>query len=121
MDAEEELTKPISKDSRWFKIGETSDNLSDETDKIDFHKKRKTIKEFIQDYEKYVSLGGTNTLSTLTSNSSTLKKLQSKTTVSVDSNRQIEESKECLLELLDTLEKIKESSVSCCSRSYSKS
>lgn len=106
-EAKNELTKPISLDSQWFKIGETFHELSDETGKIDFRKNKKELQEFIALYEKYVSLGGTNTLNALTDNQATLNKIQSRTSVSVDSNRQIEESNNNLLELLNTLENVK--------------
>lgn len=106
-EAKNDLSKPISLDSQWYKIGETFHELADETGKIDFRKNKKELLEFIEAYEKYVKLGGTNTLSALTDNSSTLKKLQAKTSISVDSNRQIEESDNKLKELSDTLERVK--------------
>lgn len=101
-----DISKPMSLDSQWFSIGTKFKELADETGKIDFRKKRTELKEFLEEYEKYVSLGGTNTLSMLTNNSSTLAKLQSKTTVSVDSNRQIEEANNHMRELADTLDTV---------------
>ncbi len=102
------LEEPTSLDSQWFKIGSLFNELADDNGKIDFRKRKQDIKEFLDLYEKYVSLGGTNTLSLLTGNVDTLKKLQDRTSYSVSHNSNIEESNSQFKQVGSTLDMIQE-------------
>lgn len=104
-----QLKEPVTVDSLWFDIGERFRNLADETGKIDFRKKRAELKQFVDEYQRYVQLGGTNTLDMLTNNQKTLSKLQEKSSVNVIKNQNVEEVKTQLDGLITKLSDVNDS------------
>lgn len=102
------LREPLSLDSQWFNIGSLFNDLADDNGKIDFRKRKQDIKSLIELYEKYTKLGGTNTLSLLTGNNDTLKKLQEKTSYSVSYNAQIDDANSQFKQVCSTLDMVQE-------------
>ncbi len=62
-------------DKQWSSISDKFKSFADESGKINLNKQKKDVKELIVMFQKYESMGGTNSLSNITDNVETLRKL----------------------------------------------
>ena len=62
--------------NQWEIIENKFKSIADETGKINLVKQKKEVKELIEEYDKYINMGGQNTFGNLTDNSKTISKLE---------------------------------------------